>query len=53
MNTIVITSNIANKVDGAYTRMLRAALNTSWRVGLMRNKELYDRIPKITVSIRE
>ena len=39
-------------MDEANTRMLRAALNTSWRL-LMTNKELYDRIPKIVVSIRE
>ena len=45
--TWTLTSNLENKIDGAYTRMLRAALNASWRVHVT-NKGLYDR-----VSIRE
>ena len=47
-----VISNLVTKFDGAYTRMLRVALNKSWRVDIT-NKELCDRIPTITVSIRE
>ena len=34
-----LTSNLKKKVDGEYTPMLRAALNTLWRVHVT-NKEL-------------
>ena len=45
-------NKIGNKIDGAYTRMLRAALNVSWKDHLT-NKELYGKTPKVTSSIRE
>ena len=45
-------NNIGNKIDGAYTRMLRAALNISWKEHLT-NKELDGKTPKVTSSIRE
>ena len=47
-----LTSKLEGKIDGAYTRMLRAALNKSWREYLT-NKELYRNIPKISVAISE
>ena len=47
-----LTAKLEGKLYGAYTRMLRAALNKSWREHLT-NKELYGNIPKISVAIRE
>ena len=47
-----LTAKLEGKIDGAYTRMLRAALNKSWREHLT-NKKLYGNIPKISVVIRE
>ena len=47
-----LTAKLERKIDGAYTRMLRAALNKSWREHL-KNKELYSiyrNIPKISVA---
>ena len=39
-------------IDGAYTRMLRAATNVSWREHIT-NIELYGSLPKVTSKIRE
>ena len=50
--TWTLTSTLDKKIDGAYTRMLRAALNVSYREHLT-NRELYNNIPRITSSIRE
>ena len=50
--TWTLTSTMEKKIDGAYTRMLQAALNVSWREH-MTNRELYNNIPRITSSIRE
>ena len=47
-----LTSTLEKKIDGDYTRMLRAALNVSWREH-MTNRELYNNIPRITSSTRE
>ena len=44
--------NIREKVDGAYTRMLRTALNKIWKQHLM-NKEVYGNIQQNTNSKRE
>ena len=46
-----MTKSLENKLNGAYTRMFRAALNfhLSQRVT---NKELYNDLPKITETIR-
>ena len=52
MDSAKLTAKLEGKIDGAYTRMLRAALNKSWREHLT-NKELYRNIPKISVAIRE
>ena len=37
-------------MDGCYTRMLRSALNVSWKMH-MTNKELYGDIPPVTSKI--
>ena len=47
-----LTSTLEKKIDGAYTRMLRAVLNVYWREH-MTNRELYNNIQRITSSIRE
>ena len=47
-----LTSKLEGKIDVAYTRMLRAALNKSWREYLT-NKELYRNIPKISLDKRK
>ena len=41
-----------NNINCAYTRMLRDSLNVSWREH-MKNREIYNNIPRITSSIRE
>ena len=47
-----LTSSLEKKIDGAYTRMLRAALNVSCASRLT-NKDLYGTIPDITSTIRQ
>ena len=47
-----LAAKLEGEIDGAYTRMLRVAINKSWRENLT-NKELYGNIPKILVAIRE
>ena len=47
-----LTSTLEKKIDGAYTRMLRVALNKSWTDHLT-NVELYGKIPRVTSTIRE
>ena len=46
-----MTKSLENKLNGAYTRMLRAALNVHWSQRVT-NKELYNDLPKITETIR-
>lgn len=46
-----LTTALENKLDGAYTRMLRAALNVSWEEH-MTNKELYGSLPPISQTIK-
>jgi hypothetical protein len=46
-----LTNALENKLDGAYTRMLRAALNISWKEHKT-NTELYKGIPPITQTIK-
>ena len=50
--TWTLTAKLEKKLDGAYTRMLRAALNRHW-TERPTNKELYANIPPITASIRQ
>ena len=42
-----LTKSLEKRLDGCYTRMLRAALNISWRAHTT-NEELYGDLPKIT-----
>ena len=51
-DTWTITKQIEKSIDGCYTRMLRMALNVSWRQHLT-NEELYGNLPKISDKIRE
>ena len=46
-----LTTNLESKLDGTYTRMLRAALNVSWKEH-MTNEELYGNTPPISQTIR-
>jgi hypothetical protein len=50
--TWTLTRSLENSLDGAYTRMLRAALNISWKQHPSK-KELYGNIPPISTTIRE
>ena len=50
--TWTLTIALEKKINGSYTRMLRSALNISWRDHIS-NKDLYGKIPKITDTIRE
>ena len=45
--TWTLTQSIKKKIDGAYTRMLRAVTNTTRRDHLT-NEQLYGDIPKIS-----
>ena len=49
--TWTLTASLEKKIDGTYTRMLRAVTNKSWRDHLT-NEQLYGNIPKISKSIR-
>ena len=51
-NTWTLTKALEKKIDGTYTRLLRAALNISWQLHTT-NKVLYGNLPKITTTIRE
>ena len=46
-----LTKSLENKLNGAYTRMLRAALNAHWDQRVT-NKKLYNNFPKTTETIR-
>ena len=48
---LTLTKSLENKLNGAYTCMLRTALNVHWSQRVT-NKELYDDLPKITETIR-
>ena len=50
--TWTLTSSLEKKLDGSYTRMLRAFLNRSWREHPI-NKELYGNIPRLSSTIRQ
>ena len=50
--TWTLTKKMESKLDGTYTRMLRAALNIPWQIHPTK-KQLYGHLPPITVSIRE
>ena len=50
MNAYTVTGNMRNRVDGTYTRMLRAVLGVTWKEHKT-NKELYGNLPKITDTL--
>ena len=49
--TWMLTKRLEKKLDGNYTRMLRAILNKSWRQHPTRY-QLYDHLPPITKTIQ-
>ena len=49
--TWTLTKRLEKKLDGNYTRMLRAILNKSWRQHSTRH-QLYGHLPPITKTIR-
>ena len=49
--TWTLTKRLEKKLDGNYTRMLRAILNKSWRQHLTRY-QLYGHLPPITKTIQ-
>ena len=49
--TWTLTKRLEKKLDGNYTRMLRAILNESWRQHLTR-QQLYGHLPPITKTIQ-
>ena len=50
MNAYTVTGNMRNRLDGTYTRMLRAVLGVTWKEHKT-NKELYGNLPKITDTL--
>ena len=49
---LTLTRTLEKRLDGAYTRMLRAALDISWTKHIT-NIELYGNLPKITDTLKE
>ena len=49
--TLTLTKRLEKKLDGNYTRMLRAILNKSWRQHPTRH-QLYGHLPPITKTIQ-
>jgi len=47
-----INKTTTKVIDGAYTRLLRSALNISWRDHVS-NGTLYGSLPKVSIKIRE
>ena len=47
-----LTTHLEKKIDGAYARMLRIALNRSWKDHPI-NVELYGHIPPISKSLQQ
>ena len=45
-----LTKKMTAKLDGVYTRLLRAATNTSWETHIT-NQQLYGKIPKLSTTI--
>ena len=50
-STWTLTKRLEKKLDGNYTKMLRAILNKSWRQHLTRH-QLYGHLPPITKTIQ-
>ena len=49
--TWTLTQTLEKELDGCYTRMLRMALNVSWKENRT-NQELYQNIQPVTTKIR-
>ena len=50
--TWTLTKKLKKQLDGCYTRMLRMALNVSWKQHLT-NQELYQNLPNVSVKIQQ
>jgi len=50
--TWTLTKALSKRIDGCYTRLLRKALNVSWREH-QTNEQLYGNLPQITSKIRK
>jgi hypothetical protein len=50
--TWTMTQGLEKLLDGAYTKLLRYALNVSWR-DHMKNDVLYGKLPRVSVRLRE
>ena len=50
--TWTITAKMKSRIDGCYTRLLRRALNVSWRAH-MTNVQLYGELPTLSSTIRQ
>ena len=51
-NTWTLTKQLIKRIDGTYTKLLRMALNVSWRQR-MTNRELYGNLPQVSSKIAE
>ena len=50
--TWTMTQSLEKSLDGAYTKLLRYALNVSWR-DHVKNDVLYGNLPRISIRLRE
>ena len=50
--TWTLTKALTKQLDGCYTRMLRMALNVSWKNHL-KNNELYRELPKVSTKVQQ
>ena len=50
--TWTLTQTMETKIDGLYTKLLRRALNISWRDHVS-NQELYGDLPRLSLTIRQ
>ena len=49
--SLTLTATLEEQIDGCYTRLLRAALNISWRDHIS-NEELYRDLPPISARLQ-
>ena len=47
-----LTKKLNKQLDGCYTRMLRMALNVSWKSHLT-NEQLYGELPKVSMKVQQ
>ena len=50
--TWTMTQTLEKSLDGAYTKLLRYALNVSWRDHIT-NIDLYGKLPRVSIRLRE